>query len=291
MPQKMAKWLLTQMRFDFARGTFATSLHPFTALLGKDDVRVTTHYNPTNFVSSMYSTIHEGGHALFEQNQPRENKERFILGGKTQGMHESVARFYENRIGRSESFVHFIYPKVCELFPEVMDDVSEKEFYEALNFVHPSLIRTEADEFTYTFHIIIRYEIEKALFAGNIKVENISEIWNQKYQEYLGVCPSSDREGVLQDMHWASEFGYFPAYAVGNFYNAMYYNRMKQELAVDEAVRMGDFEPINRWMTANVFAKADRLSPGEWIKDITGREITSNDFLDYLDEKYSGIYL
>lgn len=287
---KMAKWLLTQMRFNFDRGAFTTSEHPFTAGLGRFDTRVTTHYYPTQFISSMYSIIHEGGHALFDQNQPQENHDHFIIGGKTLGMHESVSRFYENRIGRSESFVHFIYPKVCELFPQAMEGVSEKEFYEGLNVVKPSLIRTEADEFTYTFHIIIRYEIEKALFAGEIKVEDIPALWNRKYQEYLNVCPTSDRNGVLQDVHWASGFGYFPTYAIGNFYNSMYYNRMKQEVAVDEAIREGNFEPVNSWMIEHVFAKADRLSPKEWIHDITGRSFTPADFLDYLEEKYSGIY-
>ncbi len=272
---KMVKWLLTQMGFNFNRGAFTTSEHPFTAGMGRFDTRITTHYYPTRFLSSMYSTIHEGGHALFDQNQPQENHDHFIIGGKTLGMHESVSRFYENRIGRSEAFVHFVYPKVCEVFP---------------NAVSPSLIRTEADEFTYTFHIIIRYEIEKALFASEIKVEDIPALWNRKYQEYLGVCPSSDREGALQDVHWTSGFGYFPTYAIGNFYNAMYYNRLKEEVDVNAAIREGNFAPLNNWMIGHVFDRADRLSPKEWIKDITGRKFTPVDFLDYLEAKYSELY-
>ena len=287
---KMVKWLLTQMGFNFNRGAFTTSEHPFTAGMGRFDTRITTHYYPTRFLSSMYSTIHEGGHALFDQNQPQENHDHFIISGKTLGMHESVSRFYENRIGRSEAFVHFAYPKVCELLPQVMSDVSEREFYEAVNAVKPSLIRTEADEFTYTFHIIIRYEIEKALFAGEIKVEDIPALWNKKYQEYLGVCPSSDREGALQDVHWTSGFGYFPTYAIGNFYNAMYYNRLKEEVDVNAVIREGNFAPLNSWMIGHVFNKADKLSPKEWIKDITGREFTPADFLDYLEAKYSELY-
>ena len=287
---KMVKWLLTQMGFNFNRGAFTTSEHPFTAGMGRFDTRITTHYYPTRFLSSMYSTIHEGGHALFDQNQPQENHDHFIISGKTLGMHESVSRFYENRIGRSEAFVHFAYPKVFELLPQVMSDVSEREFYEAVNAVKPSLIRTEADEFTYTFHIIIRYEIEKALFAGEIKVEDIPALWNKKYQEYLGVCPSSDREGALQDVHWTSGFGYFPTYAIGNFYNAMYYNRLKEEVDVNAVIREGNFAPLNSWMIGHVFNKADKLSPKEWIKDITGREFTPADFLDYLEAKYSELY-
>ena len=163
---ELVKWLLTTMRYNWDRGAFTTSEHPFTASMGRFDTRITTHYYPTYFPSSMYSTIHEGGHALFDQNQPQENHDHFITGGKTMGQHESVSRFYENRIGRSESFIHFAYPKICELYPQVMEGVSERELYEAVNFVRPGLIRTEADEFTYTFHIIIRYEIEKALLTG-----------------------------------------------------------------------------------------------------------------------------
>ena len=266
---KMVKWVLTQMGFNFNRGAFTTSEHPFTASMGRCDTRITTHYYPTRFLSS---------------------PDHFIIVGKTLGMHESVSRFYENRIGRSEAFVHFAYPKVCELLPQVMADVSEREFYEAVNAVSPSLIRTEADEFTYTFHIIIRYEIEKALFAGEIRVEDIPAIWNKKYQEYLGVCPASDREGALQDVHWTSGFGYFPTYAIGNFYNAMYYNRLKEEVDVNAAIREGNFAPLNDWMIGHVFDRADRLSPKEWIKDITGREFTPVDFLDYLEAKYSELY-
>ena len=287
---KMVKWLLTQMGFNMDRGAFTTSEHPFTMGIGRYDTRVTTHYYPDQFVFSMYSTIHEGGHALFDQNQPQENHDHFIIDGKTLGMHESVSRFYENRIGRSEAFVHFAFPKVCELFPQAADGVSEREFYEALNAVKPGPVRLEADEFTYTFHIIIRYEIEKALFEGKLRVEDIPQEWNRKYQEYLGVTPASERQGVLQDVHWASGFGYFPTYAIGNFYNSMYYNRMKQDVAIEETIREGNFGPVNKWMIDNVFAKADRLSPEEWIKDITGRSFTPDDFLDYLEDKYSAIY-
>ena len=287
---KMARWLLETMGFSFERGAFTTSEHPFTDGLGRNDTRVTTHYYPDMFYSSIYSIVHEGGHALFDQNQPAENHDHFIINGKTLGMHESVSRFYENRIGRSEAFIHLIYPKVCECFPQIMGDVAEREFYEAMNVVQPSLIRTEADEFTYTFHIIIRYEIEKALFSGKASVDDIPRLWNEKYQQYLGITPPTDREGVLQDVHWTSGFGYFPTYAIGNFYNAMYYNRMKSEVAIDDAVRAGDFGPVNRWMIDHVFAKADRLAPKDWIRDITGRDFTPDDFLDYLEEKYSALY-
>ena len=286
---EIARYLLELIGFDFERGAFTTTEHPFTSGLGRFDTRVTTHYRD-DWSSSMYSIIHEGGHALFDMFQPAENHDHFIIGGKTMGMHESVSRFYENRIGRSKPFVHLIYPKVCEVFPEAMADVSEEEFYAAQNIVTPSLIRTEADEFTYTFHIIIRYEIEKELIAGRISLDEVPDLWNSKYEEYLGVRPQTMSEGVLQDVHWTFGFGYFPTYALGNMYNAMYFNRMKQEIDVDRALENGDFRTVNDWMIANVFKKADRLTPQEWLRDITGRAFTPDDFLDYLEEKYGALY-
>lgn len=287
---KMSDYLIGVLNLDMDRGAYTTSEHPFTEGVGRDDIRITTHYYPTQFYASMYSIIHEGGHALFESMQPGENYDHFITSGKTLGMHESVSRMYENRIGRSREFVKLIYPKTCELFPQVMKGVSEEELYEGLNIVEPTLIRTEADEFTYTFHIIIRYEIERELFTGQIDIADIPRRWNEKYREYLGIEPKTDREGVLQDVHWTFGFGYFPTYAIGNMYNAMYYNRMKNEIDIPAAIGSGNLSTINNWMKENVFLKADRLSPDEWIRDITGRELTADDFLNYLEEKYSALY-
>ncbi|WP_051656522.1 carboxypeptidase M32 [Butyrivibrio sp. AE3004] len=288
--RRMTEYLIDVIGYDLTRGAYSTSEHPFTDWMGRNDIRITTHYYPTDFAASMYSIIHEGGHALFEMLQPEENYDHFIEGGKTLGMHESVSRMYENRIGRSRSFIKLIYPKTCEIFPEAMEGVSEEEFYEAINVVQPSLIRTESDEFTYTFHIIIRYEIEKEIINGDIDINDIPRRWKEKYEEYLGVSPENDREGVLQDVHWSSGFGYFPTYSMGNMYNAMYYNRMKNEIDIDKSVLNGDFDTINNWMKENVFKKADRLSPSDWIRDITGRDFTADDFLDYLEEKYSALY-
>ncbi len=288
--RKMARYLLETIGYDFRRGAFTTTEHPFTSDVARDDIRVTTHYYPDAFASSMYSIIHEGGHALFGQNQPAEHHDHHIANRMTMGMHESVSRFYENVIGRSRTFVDFIYPETKKIFPEVFSDVTADEFYEALNIVTPSLIRTEADEFTYTLHIIIRYEMEKMIVRGDVDIASLPEVWNKKYEEYLGVSPSCDREGVLQDVHWSGGFGYFPTYALGNMYNAMYYNRMKRELDVDSLVARGDFATVNSWMTKNVFAKANLLPAKEWIKDITGRDFTPLDFITYLEEKYGEIY-
>ena len=288
--KNMAKYLLDTIRYDFNRGAFTTTEHPFTSELARDDIRVTTHYYPDAFASSMYSIIHEGGHALFGQLQPAEHHDHHIEDRMTMGMHESVSRFYENRIGRSRAFISLIYPRAKELFSGILDDVTEEELYEAVNIVEPSLVRTESDEFTYTFHIIIRYEIEKMFMSGNVKVEDLPRVWNDKYEEYLGIRPADDREGVLQDVHWSFGFGYFPTYALGNMYNAMYYNRMKEEIPVDKLVEQGKIALVNDWMAENVFRKADHMDAREWIHDITGRAFTPDDFLDYLEEKYGALY-
>jgi len=286
----MAEYLLKTIGFDFTRGSFTTTEHPFTDGLARNDARVTTHYYPKMFYSSMFSIIHEGGHALFEQNQPQEDYNYYINSLKTMGQHESVSRFYENRIGRSKAFIHLIYPKAKELFPQVFHDVSEQELYEAVNTVQPTLIRTEADEFTYTFHIIIRYEMEKQIVNSSIDTAKLPQLWNDTYQQYLGVRPSNDREGILQDVHWASGFGYFPAYALGNMYNAMYYNRMVQDIDIEGNIQNGRFDIINAWMKEHVWKKANYQDARTWIHDITDRDFTADDFLDYLEKKYTALY-
>lgn len=288
--RQMAQYLLEIMDYDFSRGAFTTTEHPFTSGLGRNDIRITTHYSPNSFASNIYTIVHEGGHALFEQLQPEHNYDYFLTDEKTMGMHESVSRFYENVIGRSKEFIHLIFPKAKEIFAEQLSDVSEQEFYEAMNTVTPSLIRTDADEFTYTFHIIIRYEMEKEIMNNRVAIEDLPALWNKKYQEYLGIVPSNDTEGILQDVHWTFSLGYFPTYAIGNMYNAMYYRRMMENFDVPAAVLAGDFKKINSWMKDHVFAKADLMAPKDWIREICGREFTPNDFLDYLEKKYSEIY-
>ncbi len=288
--RQMARYLLEVMDYDFSRGAFTTTEHPFTSGIGRNDIRITTHYTPDFFASNIFTIVHEGGHALFEQLQPEHNYDYYLTGGKTMGMHESVSRFYENVIGRSPEFIHLIFPKAREIFKEQLADVSEQEFYEAMNTVTPSLVRTEADEFTYTFHIIIRYEMEKEIMNERVSIEDLPALWNAKYQEYLGVTPENDTEGILQDVHWTFALGYFPTYALGNMYNAMYYQRMQEDFDVQAAVLAGDFKKINTWMKDHVFARADILSPKEWIREICGREPGPDAFLDYLEEKYSRIY-
>ena len=284
-----SKYLLELNGYNFNKGVLSTTEHPFTSDIAKNDARVTTHYHEDMVLSNIYSIIHEGGHAILMQNEREEDYEHFINDYVTNGMHESVSRFYENIIGRSKEYVHLIYPKFIEIFDE-FKDISEQELYEAINIVEPSLIRTEADEVTYGLHIIIRYEMEKMICNNQIQVEDIPAMWNKLYKDYLGLDVPNDAEGVLQDVHWTSGFGYFPSYAIGNCYNAMYLKRLEKELPFKELILKGDFKTINQWMKDNVFVHANVLTPKEWIKELTGESLSPKAFLEYLNNKYKEIY-
>ena len=288
--EQFSNYLLALNGYDFNKGFLTTTEHPFTSCIARNDARVTTHYHEDMFLSNVYSVIHEGGHAIFMQNERGEDHDHFINDSITNGMHESVSRFFENVIGRSEEYIHLIYPKFKELFDEELGDVSERELYEAVNIVTPSLVRTEADEVTYGLHVVIRYEMEKLICSGKIKVADIPKKWNALYKEYLGVVPANDAEGVLQDVHWSGGFGYFPSYALGNAYNAMYLKKISSDMDFWGAVAKGDFTAINAWMREHVFKHANVLTPKEWLNEITGESLTAKYFIDYLNKKYKKIY-
>ena len=267
-----------------------TTEHPFTTHFGPKDVRVTTHYYEDNFISNIFSTLHEDGHALFMQNEPEEFYKEFVSDGMSNAMHECISRFYENIIGRSEAFIHFIYPKLLEISGDTFSDITEREIYEAVNASTPGLIRMEADELTYCLHIMIRYELEKDFVNGNISVDEIPELWNKKYKEYLGVDVPGDEKGCLQDVHWTSGYGYFPSYALGNAYGAQILNTMKKDFDVFDAVSKGELDKVLSWLKENVFSIASVTDPDEWINKITGESLNVKYYLDYLEEKFSEIY-
>lgn len=266
------------------------SEHPFTTNFGIHDVRVTTHYYEDNFISNIFTTMHEGGHALLMQNEPEEFEKNHISDSVTNGMHECISRFYENIIGRSEEFIHFIYPQLLEITGDTFADISERELYEAVNAVHPSLIRTESDELTYCLHIIIRYEIEKAFVNGDITVDEVPALWNKKYKEYLDVDVPDDASGCLQDVHWTGGYGYFPSYALGNAYGAQILETMKKDIDVFALVREGRLDEIAQWLIKNVFSIASITTPDEWIRRITGESLDPKYYLDYMEKKFSALY-
>ncbi len=289
--EAFSRWLLDIQGMRPTATVLMTTEHPFTTNYGPTDVRVTTHYYEENFVSNIFSTLHEGGHALFMQNEPQEWYDNHAANGMSNAMHECISRFYENLVGRSEAFIHFVYPKLQELSHGTFADVSERELYEAINVARPSLVRIEADELTYSLHVLVRYELEKSFMNGDITVDEIPALWNQKYREYLGVDVPDDAHGCLQDVHWAyGNFGYFPSYALGNAYGAQILARMEQELDVYGTMANGDLAPILEWLKTNVFSIASVKDPDEWIRAITGESLNVDYYLTYLEKKYSALY-
>lgn len=289
--KKLSLFLLDKMRFDMEAGRLDETTHPFTTNFGNKDVRITTHYYEKDLLSNMFSVIHEGGHGLYEQHISDDLIGTGLEHGASMGIHESQSRFYENIIGRNKGFLKVILPFIKELFPS-LKDIKLKEFYRAVNYVNPSLIRTEADELTYSLHIIIRYELEKQLINGEIEVKDLPEIWKKKYVEYLGVEPKTDSEGILQDMHWsAGEFGYFPSYALGNIYGGQFLNKLLEENKdVIKNLENGELTYINDWLKDNIHQYGCIYSPEELIKKVTGEEIQTKYFLNYLENKYKKIY-
>ncbi len=279
--------VLKTMGFNFDSGVIAESVHPFTTELCNKDIRITTNYLNKDITSALYSSIHEGGHAIYEQNISDDLINTGLETGVSMGIHESQSRFYENIIGRSREFCAFVLPEIQKRFSS-FKNVSLDDYYRAVNYIEPSLIRTEADELTYALHVIIRYEIEKELINGEVDIEKLPELWNKKYKEYLGVEPGNDAEGILQDMHWSDgSFGYFPSYALGNLYGAqMYYKLLSEQPNVMHKIEKGDFSELNNWLKEKVHKHGSVYKPGELIKNITGEELNSKYFLKYLREKY-----
>ncbi len=289
--EAFSRWLLGVEGLRESALVLMTTEHPFTTNFGPKDVRVTTHYYENNFISNIFSTLHEGGHALFMQNEPEEIYVNHCSDNMSNAMHETISRFFENIVGRSEGFVSFLYPKLRELTGETFADVTPRELYEAVNVARPSLIRIEADELTYCLHILVRYELEKAFINGDITVDEIPALWNEKYKEVLGLDVPNDGVGCLQDVHWAGYgFGYFPSYALGNAYGAQILRAMEKDFDVNAALRAGDLKKIGGWLKERVFSIASITTPDEWIKAITGEALNVNYYLDYLEEKFTALY-
>lgn len=284
--------ILKEMGYDFDSGRLDESVHPFATGLNPGDVRITTRYLEDDVVSALFGTIHEGGHALYEQNISLDLLGTPLCTGTSMGIHESQSRFWENTIGRSRAFWSRYYGDLQKLYPEHFTSVAMEDFYRGINEVKPSLIRIEADELTYNLHIMIRYELEKALFSGELKAADLPEAWKVRYKEYLGVEPSTYAEGVLQDVHWSGgAFGYFPSYALGNMYAAQIRNTMRTQLPeFDQLVEKGDLLPIKRWLSERIYQYGKLLTPAEIILNVTGEELNPTYLVQYFEEKYRDIY-
>nr|WP_188528774.1 carboxypeptidase M32 [Paenibacillus abyssi] len=284
-------FILQQMGYDFQAGRLDESVHPFATGLNPGDVRITTRYLPEDVTSALFGTIHEGGHALYEQNIMSELIGTTLCDGTSMGIHESQSRFWENVIGRSRPFWERYFGDLKERFPGQLD-VPVEDFYRATNVVQPSLIRIEADELTYNLHIIIRYEIEKMIFNEGAKAGDLPEIWNAKYKEYLDITPTSYSDGVLQDVHWSGgAFGYFPSYSLGNMYAAQFTDTMERELPdMWSLVGKGDLLPIKEWLTDKVYKYGKLQTPAQLIQRVTGKPLDPSYLVRYLETKYKDIY-
>lgn len=274
-----------------AGGRIDETEHPFT--IGYfNDVRITTHYYEDNFTSSIFSVLHEAGHALYEQNINSEWIYQPIGTACSSGFHESQSRFIENIVGRSYEFWHYFLPKIKTLTGNLLSDVNYESFIHAINQVKPSKIRVEADEVTYCLHIIIRFNIEKDLFADKIIVKELSEIWNQSYKEHLGIEIENDSEGVMQDTHWASGlYGYFPSYALGNIYSGQILAAMEKELPEWRMqLKKGEFSKIKQWLVENVHHHGNLYDPEDLLKRITGKGLNAKPYITYLKNKFSQLY-
>lgn len=288
--KEFAKYIAKYIDFDFNKGVLKESVHPFTLHFDNKDVRITSRYFEDYLLSSIFSVLHEGGHAIYEQGISDAVSKTILGQGTSMGIHESQSRMYENLFGRTIEFWEPIYGKLLENFPS-LNEVSLEDFYKAINKVETSLIRVEADELTYSLHVMIRYEIEKMLFEGDIDINDLPKIWNDKMEEYLGLRPDSNATGVLQDVHWsAGLFGYFPSYALGNAYASQMMNQIEKDLDIDELLRQGDFKTIKNYLGEKIHNYGMSKNPLEIITEMTGEELNPDYYCTYLEEKFSKIY-
>ena len=284
--------VITRFGFDWKRGRQDKSVHPFTTGFGIGDVRITTRFDAERASSALFSTMHEGGHALYEQGVDRSLAHTPLATGASMAVHESQSRLWENIIGRSKPFWKFFYPKLQKTFPAQLDGVSLEDYYRAINKVEPSFIRTESDEATYNLHIMLRLELEIALMEGSLAVKDLPAAWNERMQEYLGIVPPNNRLGVLQDVHWSSGLiGYFPTYALGNLISAQLWEKIQSDIPdVEAQIETGKFDELLIWLRANIHRHGAKFEPQVLVKQVTGSGITPEPYLRYLNKKYSEIY-
>jgi carboxypeptidase Taq len=276
---------------ESAGGRLDEAEHPFTTGY-YTDVRITTHYYPDRFSSSIYSVLHEGGHALYEQGIPQEWMYQPIGSPCSYGIHESQSRYVENMIGRSPEFLSFMLPRLRKITGRALTGIKTADFVSAVNVIEPSKIRIEADEATYGLHIIVRFEMEKDIMSGKLAVDELPEAWNERYDKYLGMEIEDDSEGVMQDVHWSGgSFGYFPSYALGNIYGGMFLRKMDKDLPTwREDIRGGNYLPVKQWSANNIHSQGNLYDPADLVKKVTGQDLDIAPFIDYLERKCKYVY-
>lgn len=289
---KLGVDMLKKMGYDFEAGRQDISEHPFTTNFASSDVRVTTRIDENDFGNMLWSCIHEGGHALYEQGLPEEQYGLPLGNFLSLGIHESQSRLWENNVGRSLPYWKANYQELQSMFPDNLKAVSLMDFYKAMNRVNPSFIRTESDELHYHFHILIRYEIEKGLIEGSLQSDDLRDIWNDKYKEYLNIDVPDDKHGILQDIHWShGSFGYFPTYSMGSFYAAQLHKQAQKDIPnLIQQTEQGNHTDLLAWLRENIHQYGRFYTTDELCKRITGEKLNFRYFMEYAEEKYSGIY-
>lgn len=290
--EEFNKFIIGKLGFDLEAGRLDKTVHPFASGLHPYDVRITTRYTEDDALYAIGSTIHEAGHGLYEQGLAAEHFGTPLAESVSLGIHESQSRLWENNIGKSLPFWKYFYPKLQKKWPKPFAKVSLSEFYKIYNKVEPSLIRTESDEVTYNLHIILRFEIEKEMIEGSIDLADLPKIWQAKMKEYLGIDVPTDSLGVLQDVHWSGGgIGYFPTYSFGNLYAAQFFVTMKKAIPdLDKQIAKGEFGPARAWLNKHIHAHGKTYTASALVKKVTGEDLNSCYFTDYLKEKYGRIY-
>src|ERR1044071_5088869 len=284
--------VITKFGYDWTRGRQDKAPHPFQTSFSVDDVRITTRYEAENPLAMLFSSMHEAGHAMYEQGVNPSYERTPLSGGTSLAVHESQSRMWENLVGRSLPFWEHFYPALKKTFPAQLEGVSLKSFYKAINKVEPSLIRVNADEATYNLHIMLRLELEIAMVEGNIAIKDLPEIWNTNMEEYLGVTPPDHAKGVLQDIHWSiGSIGYFSTYALGNLVSVQLWEKINKDIRnLEDQIRKGDFSELLGWLRKNVHRYGQKYEPQQLVEMVTGSKITPEPYIRYLTKKYSEIY-
>lgn len=278
--------------FDYRRGRLDVTAHPFCAGLGPNDCRLTTRYDERFFNSGFFSIVHEAGHGIYDQGLRRQWYGLPPGEAVSLGIHESQSRLWENLVGRSHAFWQHYFPRAQAMFPEALDDVSLDAFYFAVNDVRPSLVRVEADEATYNLHILVRFELEQAMLADELSVDDLPAAWNDKYEQYLGIRPPDDVDGVLQDVHWSAGLvGYFPTYSLGNLYAGQFFEAADRDLGgLSGQLAAGQFGPLRQWLAENVHRHGQCYSAAELVEKVTGKPLSHAPLVAHLREKLAPLY-
>ena len=284
--------VITKYGYDWNRGRQDKAPHPFETTFSVNDVRITTRFEADNPAATLFSTMHEAGHGMYEQGINPAYERTPLAGGTSLAVHESQSRMWENLVGRSLPFWEHFFPALKKTFPSQLNGVGLKAFYKAINKVEPSLIRVNADEATYNLHIMLRLELEIAIIEGKVAIKDLPEVWNTKMQEYLGITPPNDAKGVLQDIHWSSGLiGYFSTYALGNLISAQLWEKINKDIKnLDDQIRKGNFSELLGWLRTSIHQHGHKYDPQVLVKNVTGSKITPEPYVRYLTRKYREIY-